>query len=54
MLSRHLDAVGAVGDEQRQGLLEVLESVPDPRKKRGVRHRFSVFGWLLWIRRDPL
>jgi hypothetical protein len=22
--------------------LQVLESVPDPRKKRGVRHRFSV------------
>ncbi|MFL6123870.1 transposase family protein [Actinophytocola sp.] len=27
--------------EARGGLLEVLESVPDPRKKRGVRHRFS-------------
>jgi hypothetical protein len=26
----------------RGGLLEVLESVPDPRKKRGVRHRFAV------------
>jgi predicted transposase YbfD/YdcC len=34
--------VGEVGDEQRQGLLEVLESVPDPRCKRVVRHRFSV------------
>ncbi|MEO6083303.1 MAG: transposase family protein, partial [Umezawaea sp.] len=27
--------------QARTGLLEVLESVPDPRKKRGVRHRFS-------------
>jgi predicted transposase YbfD/YdcC len=30
-----------VTPEARGGLLEVLESVPDPRKKRGVRHRFS-------------
>ena len=40
-LSRHLTPLGEVTPEARGGLLEVLESVPDPRKKRGVRHRFS-------------
>lgn len=40
-LSRHLAPLGEVGPQERGGLLEVLESVPDPRKKRGVRHRFS-------------
>jgi predicted transposase YbfD/YdcC len=40
-LSRHLAPLGEVAPEARGGLLEVLESVPDPRKKRGVRHRFS-------------
>jgi predicted transposase YbfD/YdcC len=41
-LSRHLAPLcGGVTPEARGGLLEVLESVPDPRKKRGVRHRFS-------------
>jgi predicted transposase YbfD/YdcC len=40
-LSRHLTPLGEVTPESRGGLLEVLESVPDPRKKRGVRHRFS-------------
>lgn len=39
-LSRHLAPLGEVGPQERGGLLEVLESVPDPRKKRGVRHRF--------------
>jgi predicted transposase YbfD/YdcC len=36
-----LAPLGAVAPQARGGLLEVLESVPDPRKKRGVRHRFS-------------
>lgn len=40
-LSRHLAPLGEVGPQEQGGLLEVLESVPDPRKKRGVRHRFS-------------
>jgi predicted transposase YbfD/YdcC len=40
-LSRHLAPLGEVGPQERDGLLEVLESVPDPPKKRGVRHRFS-------------
>lgn len=44
-LSRHLDSV-EVPIESSRSLLEVLESVPDPRKKRGVRHRF---GALLFI-----
>jgi predicted transposase YbfD/YdcC len=33
--------LGEVVPEARGGLLEVLEPVPDPRKKRGVRHRFA-------------
>jgi predicted transposase YbfD/YdcC len=41
-LSRHLAPLGEVAPQARRGLLEVLESVPDPRKKRGVRHRFAV------------
>jgi predicted transposase YbfD/YdcC len=42
VLSRHLAPLGeVVPPEARGGLLEVLESVPDPRKKRGVRHRFA-------------
>ena len=40
-LSRHLESVGEVAVTARPGLLEVLDSVPDPRKKRGVRHRFG-------------
>lgn len=40
-LSRHLARLGEVTPPERGGLLDVLESVPDPRKKRGVRHRFS-------------
>ena len=43
VLSRQLAPLGGVvAPQARDGLLEVLESVPDPRKKRGVRHRFSV------------
>ena len=41
VLSRQLAPLGEVTPQARGGLLEVLESVPDPRKKRGVRHRFS-------------
>ena len=41
VLSRQLASLGEVAPQARGGLLEVLESVPDPRKKRGVRHRFS-------------
>lgn len=42
VLSRQLAQLGdVVAPQARGGLLEVLESVPDPRKKRGVRHRFS-------------
>jgi predicted transposase YbfD/YdcC len=40
-LSRHFESVGEVSATARPGLLEVLDSVPDPRKKRGVRHRFA-------------
>jgi predicted transposase YbfD/YdcC len=36
-----LAPLSEVVPEARGGLLEVLESVPDPRKKRGVRHRFA-------------
>lgn len=41
VLSRQLAPLGGVAPRARAGLLEVLESVPDPRKKRGVRHRFA-------------
>ena len=41
VLSRQLAPLGEVAPQARAGLLEVLESVPDPRKKRGVRHRFA-------------
>jgi predicted transposase YbfD/YdcC len=40
-LSRQLAPLSEVAPGARGGLLAVLESVPDPRKKRGVRHRFS-------------
>jgi predicted transposase YbfD/YdcC len=40
-LSRHLGLVGEVPAASRASLLQVLDSVPDPRKKRGVRHRFG-------------
>jgi hypothetical protein len=40
-LSRHLAPLSEVAPQARAGLLEALESVPDPRKKRGVRHRFA-------------
>ena len=40
-LSRQLAPLNEVAPRARAGLLEVLESVPDPRKKRGVRHRFA-------------
>jgi len=33
--------VGEVPAASRASLLQVLDSVPDPRKKRGVRHRFG-------------
>jgi hypothetical protein len=36
----HLAPLDEVAPKGRGGLLEVLESVPDPRKKPGVRHRF--------------
>lgn len=41
VLSRQLAPLGEVAPQARGSLLDVLESVPDPRKKRGVRHRFS-------------
>jgi predicted transposase YbfD/YdcC len=41
VLSRHLASLGEITPQARGGLLAVLESVPDPRKKRGVRHQFS-------------
>lgn len=41
VLSRQLAPLGEVAPQARAGLLEVLEAVPDPRKKRGVRHRFA-------------
>ncbi|NMM91436.1 hypothetical protein B2J88_45280 [Rhodococcus sp. SRB_17] len=37
----HLEPIGELTDHSRMGLLAAFESVPDPRKKRGVRHRFS-------------
>lgn len=30
------------GGLARPGLLELFEQVPDPRARRGVRHRFAV------------
>lgn len=41
VLSRQLAPLGEVAPQARTGLLEVLESVPDPRRKRGVRYRFA-------------
>ena len=41
VLSRQLASLGEVAPQARTGLLQVLESVPDPRRKRGVRHRFA-------------
>ncbi len=41
VLSRHLGSVDEVPDTARVSLLAALDSVPDPRKKRGVRHRFG-------------
>jgi len=40
MLSRQTEGL-EITPELRPGLLEALDSVPDPRKKRGVRHRFG-------------
>lgn len=40
MLSRQMEGL-EVTPESRLGLLEALDSIPDPRKKRGVRHRFG-------------
>jgi predicted transposase YbfD/YdcC len=41
VLSCYLGQVDEVPAAARPGLLAALDSVPDPRKKRGVRHRFS-------------
>lgn len=40
-LSHQLAPLGEVAPQARGELFGVLESVPDPRKKRGVRHRFA-------------
>jgi hypothetical protein len=40
MLSRQMQGL-EITPEERPGLLEALDAVPDPRKKRGVRHRFG-------------
>lgn len=40
-LSRHLAGVENLDAGARRSLLAVLESVPDPRAKRGVRHPFA-------------
>ncbi len=41
LLSGQLGRAGQVGADDAGSLLCALEQVPDPRKKRGVRHRFS-------------
>jgi predicted transposase YbfD/YdcC len=41
VLSTQLGVVGPVDAASAPSLLQVLEQVPDPRAKRGVRHRFS-------------
>lgn len=41
VLVRHLGPVGEVPTAARQSLLQALDSVPDPRHKRGVCHRFG-------------
>lgn len=40
-LSVHAGAVGDLDADSAMSLLSALEQVPDPRRKRGVRHRFS-------------
>lgn len=40
-LAVHAGVVGQLDAGSRTSLLRALERVPDPRKKRGVRHRFS-------------
>ncbi|WP_309231920.1 ISAs1 family transposase [Nocardia sp. SYP-A9097] len=45
-LSYHLGALTEVPTASRRSPLEVLEQAPDPRRKRGVRHRF---GAILYI-----
>jgi DDE_Tnp_1-associated len=40
VLARHLGSVGEIPATNRRSLLEALDSVPDPRHKRGVRYRF--------------
>jgi predicted transposase YbfD/YdcC len=40
MLSRQMQGL-EITPQDRPGLLEALDAVPDPRMKRGVRHRFG-------------
>ena len=40
-LVRHVPSGGADAGEFPDGLLDALASVPDPRARRGVRHRFT-------------
>lgn len=40
-LARQFEPVAEIPAAVRRSLLDALESVPDPRKKRGVRHRFG-------------
>jgi predicted transposase YbfD/YdcC len=40
-LSGHMEGLGPVDVLSAPSLLSMLEQVPDPRAKRGVRHRFS-------------
>ncbi|MBV6760555.1 ISAs1 family transposase [Rhodococcus opacus] len=41
ILARHFDVGTALPEGAERTLLEVLESVPDPRDRRGVRHGFA-------------
>ncbi|WP_190813919.1 ISAs1 family transposase [Saccharopolyspora pogona] len=45
-LAVHAGAVGELDAGSATGLLSALEQVPDPRKRRGVRHRFSTILFL--------
>lgn len=45
-LSVHAGVVGDLDADSAMSLLSALEQVPDPRRKRGVRHRFSTILFL--------
>jgi predicted transposase YbfD/YdcC len=40
-LSRHFDTLDTLPEGAEETLLQILSSVPDPRARRGIRHRFA-------------